>query len=431
MLYRTLSAPISVQIELTTECSNHCPHCYNYQRQDDDPDVTMSIDELRTVFEALKKHKVFSVTITGGEPLLQPDLVVESVRLCKDAGIACSINTNLTTLSMATLLKMTEAGPFTVLASLASHEEPTHDAMMGRRGAFKKTTSGILLLKEHGVRFSANMVVAQLNACQVYETGVFAHELGARSFSATKASPPVGCGDYSSVQPTHDQIRASLDSLLKIQNDTGMPVNVLECYPQCFFEDTSKYTKFAQHKCSAGITTGTVGPDGKVRPCSHSNRTYGSIFVEDLTSIYSRMTEWRTGELLPKKCLECDFFTSCSGGCRCEAEYAGDICGMDPYATDPSRVISSTAQPRSEINIGPETRVLVDPCVQFREEEFGFILWKNHSVAMVGKEAGMLLERLQETEMTIADAATVSGSNVQKIFTVLKDLVPKKMVNFT
>lgn len=431
MLYRTLSAPISVQIELTTKCSNNCPHCYNYQRQDDDPDTTMSIDELRVVFDALGKAKVFSATITGGEPLLQPDLIVEAVKLCKDSDIACSINTNLTTISEELILRMKEAGPFAVLTSLASHEESTHDAMMGRQGAFTRTIDGIELLKRHSIRFSANMVVTQMNAHQVYETGAFVHKLGARSFSATKASPPVGCKDYSSVQPTHDQIQTSLDNLLKLTDDTGMPVSVLECYPHCFLKDMSKYAKFAQHKCSAGITASAIGPDGQVRPCSHSNRTYGSIFTEDLTAIYARMTEWRTGELLPEKCLTCAYFAACSGGCRCEAEYAGSISGMDPYATDPSRVAQLSPLAQTGIDISPKTRVLVNPHVRFRDEDFGCVLWKNNSVVMVDQGAGALLRRLQETEMTLAEATAVSGSDAEQIFTVLKGLVSKKMVSFT
>ena len=33
LLYRCLSAPISVQVELTARCPNRCVHCYNHWRK--------------------------------------------------------------------------------------------------------------------------------------------------------------------------------------------------------------------------------------------------------------------------------------------------------------------------------------------------------------------------------------------------------------
>ena len=429
MLYRTLSAPISVQVELTTECSNRCPHCYNYQRQDDDPDVTMSIDELRATLDVLARAKVFSITFTGGEPLLQPALVVEAIRLCRVKKIACSINTNLTVLTEKTVVRMKEAGSFKVLTSIASYEESTHDVMMGKEGAFSRTLRGIELLKKHDVWIGANMVVTQQNANQVYETGLFAHKLGITMFSATKASPPLGCPDYSTIQPTHDQVRHSLDELLRVRDSTGLSVDALEPYPLCFLGDIEKYEKFARRRCSAGVTSATIGADGQVRPCSHSNRMYGNIFEEDMFTIYSRMSEWRTGELVPEKCLACEYFVSCSGGCRCEAEYHGDIRGMDPCALSPADVVPKPKKVMPRLALEPESMVSINPDVRFRKEDFGYVLWKMNKVALVGKEAGELLLELQATAMTFEDAVSISGSDNDKVSVVLMELERKKMVN--
>ena len=429
MLYRTLSAPISVQIELTTKCSNNCPHCYNYQRQDEDPDTTMSTEELRTTLEALEKANVFSVTITGGEPLLRPDLVVEAVGLCKKEGIVCSLNSNLTVLTEKTAARMKEAGPFKVLTSIASYDESVHDTMMGRRGAFGRTLRGIELLKKQGVWIGANMVITQQNANQVYETGLFAHKLGVRMFSATKASPPLGCPDYSAIQPTHDQVRYSLDELLRVRDATGLSVDALEPYPLCFLGDIEKYETFAKRRCSAGVTTATIGADGQVRPCSHSDRVYGNIFKEDLFTIYSRMSEWRTGELVPEKCLACKYFGNCSGGCRCEAEYTGDIRGMDPCASSPMDVVPKPKKVVPRLTLEPESMVSVKPDVKFREEGFGYVLWKMNKVALVGKEAGKLLLELQATTMTFEDVVSISGSDNDKVSVVLMELKRKKMIN--
>jgi len=328
------------------------------------------------------------------------------------------------------LVKMVEAGKFTVLTSIASFQESVHDAMMGRSGAFRRTVRGVELLKQYGVPFSANMVVAQANAGQVYETGLFAHSLGARSFSATKASPPLGCNDYSKVQPTRDQVRQSLDDLLRLNEETGMPVDILECYPLCFFGNVEKYKRFTRHKCSAAIFSSAIGADGLVRPCSHSNRTYGNVFTEDLDVIFSRMLEWRSGDLLPEQCLNCNYFSQCSGGCRCEAEHAGDIAGMDPYALGESSVIPQASEVSVEFAVADETRFGIDASVRFRKEGFGYVVKGRASFAIVGPEAGDLLMKLQMSGMTLAEASRYSGFDPDQVLAVLKGLVSKRIVSF-
>jgi radical SAM protein with 4Fe4S-binding SPASM domain len=384
----------------------------------------MSIEQLRSTFDALERARIFYVTLTGGEPQLFPDLLVEGIRLCAEKGFSCSVNTNLTVTSESLISKMKKAGRFTILTSLASCREEVHDTMMGRKGSFRRTLEGMGLLKKNGLGFSANMVVTQQNANQVYETGLFAHQLGAKSFSATKASPPLGCKDYSDIQPSRDQVQRSLEDLLLLEEKTGISVDILECYPLCLIGDTARYARFARRRCSAGILSGTVGSDGQVRPCSHSNRTYGNILEDDLAVIYDRMNEWRTGELLPEKCLSCEHFAICSGGCRCEAEYDSTIKGMDPYATNAGDVIL----PRKSTDgfkILSTTIFSVGLSVQFREEGFGFVLKKKRSVAMVGKEAGLLLKELQGRSMTLEEAALFSRSDPEKVAKVLRGLAWK------
>lgn len=425
MRRQELSAPIAVQVELTTQCTNNCPHCYNYHRESNDPGTTMSTEGLRTSLTRIGEAEVFSVTLTGGEPLTQPELVVEGIHLCARFGIACSINTNLTALDESTLLKMKRAGRFSILTSIASHDEDVHDELMGRVGAHRQTIRGVELLKRHGVSFAANMVVTQRNADHVYATGMFAHALGARSFSATKASPPLGCLDYSGIQPTHTQVRHSLDELLRINQATGMQVDILECYPMCFFGDVQRYARFARRKCTAGVSSATVGPDGTVRPCSHSSMTYGSLLEEDLPRIHSRMAVWRTGALLPKTCGTCEHLGDCSGGCRCEAEYAGDITGMDPLAKGPLAVVPKRDDALGRPAVSQMTRVSVPSSVRIRQENFGYVVWRDGSMAMVGSEAGLLLLKLQEGEMSVEEATSYSGCEPGKVEAVLVGLAVK------
>jgi radical SAM protein with 4Fe4S-binding SPASM domain len=429
MLYRTLSAPLSVQLEITTRCNNKCPHCYNFWRQADELDVTITSEDLRKAMSELAQKSVFKVTITGGEPLLYPDLTVEAVRLANAADIECSINSNLTAVTDEVLDKLDEAGKYSFLTSIASFDELTHDTLMGRQGAFRGTLRGIKLLNQRGVKFSANMVVSQGNVEQVFDTGMFAKSLGASAFAATKASPPMGCPDYSAIRPSLEQIKFSLDELLRLE-EAGVCVDILECYPLCFFGDIEKYRHFARRSCSAGIMSATIGSNGQVRPCSHSNRVYGDVFTEDLSVIYSRMTEWRTGELLPQTCLSCGYLKSCSGGCRCEAEYYGKVTDMDPLASGPASVMPAT--PRSlpsRADFG-KLPIAIAEGVCRRVESFGSIIHKRNKTVFLGEDATTLLDALEKEPLSLQQVTALFPGQEDGCVNILSKLVSDKLLVF-
>jgi len=75
-MYRRLTAPLTVQLEVTGECTSECLHCYNFWRNAADrsvlriPSGTLSDESAVAILQKLGAAEVFSLTITGGEPLL-------------------------------------------------------------------------------------------------------------------------------------------------------------------------------------------------------------------------------------------------------------------------------------------------------------------------------------------------------------------------
>jgi radical SAM protein with 4Fe4S-binding SPASM domain len=423
-----LKSPLNMQVELTTACNNLCLHCYNYQKQDKTPDTTMSPDNLHKVLDEIKDAEIFSVGVTGGEPFLHPKLVKQAVEYCSENDISCSVNTNLTTVNEK-MIDAIDTRKFNILTSLASYDETMHDAMMGRAGAYKRTLSGIDVLKYEGIDFSINMVVTKENAEQVYQTGLLAHRLGATAFCATKTSPPLGCIDYSAVQPTANQVLKSLDDLILVNQDTGIKTDILECYPHCFLSGSKDYEKFTNHSCTAGISSSTVRPDGDMRPCSHSDRIYGSVLQEDITTIFARMGEWQRGDLLPDICKRCGHAKQCFGGCRCEAEYAtGSITGCDPLTSKEPIDIKPTFNEIIDNQITEKNIVSVNRSVRFRGETFGTILWKAGVAMAVDDEAGGLLKDLKKKSMSVREIAEIYHVGISEVIPVLGAVYNKKML---
>lgn len=395
-MYKALSAPLAVQIEITDNCNEACSHCYRscqiIQKQSvkvlDPQNVTHIISEVASA-------GVFSLALTGGEPLLYPETVKMAIASSKNNGLVCNINTNLQPLTeqMAVLFAENDVR---VLTSLTSLDERDHDRIVGLKGSHRRLLKNIRLLSGLGVKVSANMVVRSDNAQSVYDTGVFAKTLGVSRFSATKAAPTPGI-DYASYAPTSQQIKTSLDDLLRLKDDYGMNVDILESYPLCFFGDLEKYALFIRRNCTAGVFNCSIGPDGNVRPCSHSGMSYGNVLNESLQSCWLRMDDWRSGAYIHKECRDCPYLLECSGGCRTDAETLyGDIKGRDPLMTNYSQILPAKPPEEREIYL-PEELILVS-YARIRKEAFGGVLRVDDNVVFLGSNGFDLIFSLTKGE---------------------------------
>lgn len=97
-------------------------------------------------------YNIKAVRMTGGEPLLCLDGVLEIARSCSRLGIRPGINTNGTLLdaSVARLLK--EAGISTIKISLDASEEATHRRIRGSSYSLDRILEGIKAAVEFGFK---------------------------------------------------------------------------------------------------------------------------------------------------------------------------------------------------------------------------------------------------------------------------------------
>lgn len=63
-------------------CLHNCPGCHNPQTHDPAGGIEMSVDEVIAVIE----ENGFDVTLTGGDPLFQPEATAELARRLKEKG---------------------------------------------------------------------------------------------------------------------------------------------------------------------------------------------------------------------------------------------------------------------------------------------------------------------------------------------------------
>jgi radical SAM protein with 4Fe4S-binding SPASM domain len=339
MPYPKLSAPTICQVEITTQCSLNCFHCYNFWRNkvltestQNWHKKTMTPEEGAHIVSKLAKAGVFDVTFTGGEPLMAYNVLKRCMLEANMGGIRVHLNSNLLCLTTDRAKELHDMGLKSIVTSFMGPDAKSYDTIAQRKGTFSRVVRGIEIAQNAGLSVIANMVVSRMNQHQVLDTARFVHSIGINRFSATKASCPANCYDFSSLGLTVAEFRQYLNDLSLAGETLGIKVDALEGYPLCGVKDLAKH-HFANHRrCTAGINSMAIGSDGNVRPCSHFDTVYGNLLTEDLSVVWDRFSDWRAGMYLPPVCKSCKLLGVCGGGCRMEAKMrSGNVSGPDPY----------------------------------------------------------------------------------------------------
>ena len=149
-----------LRISLTEVCNMACTYCVtslsDHRRIPDE----LSADQMLRLVRMLKEHAgIEKVRLTGGEPLLYPNLipVISGIREMGIGNIGMTTNGQLLAKKVKALV---EAGLQNVNLSLDSLE-PEKFKRLGRVGKLHKTLEGIEECMKLGLRVKVNMVVVK------------------------------------------------------------------------------------------------------------------------------------------------------------------------------------------------------------------------------------------------------------------------------
>lgn len=315
-----MSLPLTAQLEVTDFCNHRCVHCYNLDSEIKNRPMRQVDDE--TVLKCVQKlvdNKIFSVIVTGGEPLINKELTKKVIRLLKGNKTRVSLNSNLTLADddFIHFLKEQKVG---VLTSCPSGETDSFSRLTGTDN-YSLFETNIKKLVSVGVRFTVNMVVTKENLHEIRQTAENMKALGCKSFAAT----PMGLNvEYPRLDLllSVEEVRQVISELLWIEKELDMKVDILEALPKCVFPESVLMEKhaFLNRKCQAGRTVIAVSCNGDVRPCAHNPYSYGNILKEDLRGIWQKMSDWRSALYVPQECMDCTWLNHCNGGCRTSAK---------------------------------------------------------------------------------------------------------------
>jgi heme d1 biosynthesis radical SAM protein NirJ len=149
---------------LIRRCNLTCKHCYSISADKDFPGE-LSLDEVCRVMDDLKVFRVPVLILSGGEPLLRPDIFEISHR-AKAMGFYVGLSTNGTLIDNSNIDRIAEVGYDYVGISIDGIRE-THDRFRRLDGAFNASMQAIRLCHRHGIKVGMRFTMTQDNATEL------------------------------------------------------------------------------------------------------------------------------------------------------------------------------------------------------------------------------------------------------------------------
>ena len=261
--------PLSFEIEVTARCNLNCRHCYiNLPAADREAEQReLSVPEISDLADQAVRLGAVWCLITGGEPLLRPDLA-EIYMALKRRGLLLSVFTNATLLTEEhiRLLKRFPARDLEVTVYGVTRQ--TYERVTRRAGSFERFRRGLARLAEAGVRVRLKAMVLRSNLEEFPAMSAFgrAHTKDFHRFDAQLHlrfdGDPARNETIKSERLSPEQI-AALD-----RGDEQRARALVKARSERVEWDRSKVECDRLFHCAAGNGSFVIGYDGQFRLCS-------------------------------------------------------------------------------------------------------------------------------------------------------------------
>ncbi|MGE0853673.1 MAG: radical SAM protein [Hyphomicrobiaceae bacterium] len=338
-------SPFLVALNLTRRCNLACVHCYlDAGTRDAGGPTELSVEELTVLIghiAALGGDTM--LVLTGGEPLLRPDLDTIA-RRASDLGLMVVVGTNGTLLDGPRVAALRAAGVHAVGISLDSLDPAHHDRFRGRPGAWQAATSGIDACRRGGLMFQVHFTATDDNADELDGVIEFARSAGAAVLNVFFVVCTGRGRSLSNISvATYEKVLGRL--AMAAREEENLIVRA-RCAPH--FKRLAREMRpplpitladgYEAGGCLAGTRYCRVTPEGDVTPCPYMEVSAGSVRDKDLAEL------WREAPLfaalrsprLEGRCGTCEYTKLC-GGCRArplarDGNLMGEdfLCGYQP-----------------------------------------------------------------------------------------------------
>lgn len=332
----------SIYFYLTEGCNLKCRHCWIATKYQSDGKIypALPFDLFQSIIKQAKPLGIKSVKLTGGEPLLHPQIndILDNIRQ-EDLGV--SIETNGVLCTPEIVQKISVCKNSNISVSLDGADAETHEWVRGVHGCFDDTLQGIRNLVDGGLKPQIIMSIMRHNKVQMEDIVRLAENLGASSVKFNIVEP-ISRGEkmhLSKEVPTIDEL-VEIGKWVETELSETSNINIYYGHPIAF-QPLGKILENNGNRCNVCGVKGILGvlADGSYSLCGIGETVPELILghasfdsLEHLWNTSSILNEIRTGlpNLLSGICGKCLMRVSCLGCCIAQ-KYSQTKSVFTPY----------------------------------------------------------------------------------------------------
>lgn len=332
-----------IWLNITNVCNLKCMHCYNPEINEKPGFIDFSF--VKKIVQEAHEMKVKSIILTGGEPLLHPQLADIVSYIKENSSLLIKLITN------GTILNKTILGQIVPLIddiqiSLDGVTENIHDSVRGT-GSYRKTIDFFNFIHEMNPQKIIGISFTPLpdNVHEIPQLYELSYRLYSKYIKLNRPKRPASAcsceilnmDSFLSKEFFEEAIEKHRMLLKKYYEDLNMDVGI-EKVPRSLIDNTfdpshELLSRIKRERCAAGVLTLCISHTGNCYPCAALTnlKSFGNLHELPLKDIYylskGEMTKcFSVNE--DDECKLCDFKYFCGGGCRANAE---NISNHDPY----------------------------------------------------------------------------------------------------
>lgn len=304
--------------ECTTRCNLHCRHCGS-DCTAPGSEKDMPLEDFLRAFDTLPLERMsdeMTVVLTGGEPLLRPD-IEEIGKALQQRRVGWSMVTNGYWYSQHLHSRLMSAGLGALTISLDGLEEE-HDWMRGLKGCYSHTLNAITIaVKEYWLNFDVVTCVNQRNLPQLQQIHDLLVSLGVRRWRLFTIIPIGRAKDSQELHLSNNQFVQLMEFIKEKRQHKEAAMQVsFGC--EGYLGKYEREVRQNPYMCHAGINIASVLIDGTICGCPNIDRqvfAQGNIYRDNLWEVWqNRFLPFRNRDWARKgQCKECKMFKNCLG----------------------------------------------------------------------------------------------------------------------
>jgi len=338
---------------LIRRCNLTCKHCYSISADTDFPNE-LNTEQVFTVMDDLKAFGVPVLILSGGEPLLRPD-IFDIAHRAKAMGFYTALSTNGTLIDDGNIEKIRQVG-FDYLGISIDGIRETHDKFRRKEGAFDASMAALRRCHDLGIKVGLRFTMTQDNAAELPQLLQLMDDEGIDKFYFSHLNY-AGRGNKNRNDDTHfkttrwamdllferamQDVQAGRDTEFVTGNNDADGVYLLHWvkkhYPQQAEHIREKLRQWGGN--SSGVNISNIDNQGRVHPDTMwwhydlgnvKERPFSEIWQDTSDPIMAGLKQHPRP--VQGRCGKCAHLNICNGNTRVRALQLSE----DPWAEDPA-----------------------------------------------------------------------------------------------